>query len=111
MNLFCFRQTKKLKMEGSCSKLIYIGRETVTFKPPRLDFDIEISPPCDRTISLEIVNPKPLSPFNLFLEGSRVKKGLNTSSYLFCGMPGPLSLIFTSIFSLFELSSTIVFSA
>ena len=42
-------------------------------------------------MSLVIDKPKPLSPFNLLRDGSRVKNGLNTSSKFFIGIPGPLS--------------------
>ena len=65
----------------------YNGKITVSFKPPNLDLSNFISPPCDLIISLVIVNPKPLSPFSLFLDGSSVKKGLNTSSYLSLEFP------------------------
>ena len=59
---------------------IYKGKLIVVFKPPSFDFDNLISPPWALIISLAIVIPKPLSPFNLFLEGSNVKNGLNTFS-------------------------------
>ena len=63
----------------------------ISFSPPWIDLSKLMSPPCDLIISLVIVNPKPLSPFNLFLAGSHVKNGLKTSSYLSSGIPGPLS--------------------
>ena len=52
----------------------------IDFNPPNLDLSSLISPPCDLIISLVIDRPKPLSPFSLLREGSRVKNGLNTSS-------------------------------
>ena len=58
----------------------YKGRLITVFNPPIEDGESLISPPCDRIMSLEIVIPNPLSPFNLLREGSKVKKGLKTSS-------------------------------
>jgi len=68
------------------------GSKTISCRPPRFESDNLTSPPCDLIISLVIVNPKPLSPLSLFLEGSKVKNGLNTSSYLSLGIPSPSSL-------------------
>ena len=44
-----------------------LNNVNVDSTPPKIDFDNLISPPCERTISLAIVMPSPLSPFNLFL--------------------------------------------
>ena len=58
----------------------YNGKYKSIFKPFVFDFKSFISPPCDLIISLVIVNPNPLSPLSLLREGSKVKKGLKTSS-------------------------------
>ena len=81
----------------------------VTLRPPNKDFESAMSPPWDLTISLAIVIPRPLSPFNLFLEGSRVKKGLKISSNFSWGTPGPSSETSTKILSSSPSSLTIIF--
>ena len=55
----------------------------------------EITPPCRRTMSLDIAKPRPV-PFS---GGLVVKKGLNIFSFTSSGIPIPLSRSVTRIFS------------
>lgn len=63
----------------------------VARKPPFSPSLNVMSPPWLRAMSRAIANPNPVPASSRFRASSRRKKGRNTSSRMFSGMPGPSS--------------------
>src|SRR5690348_12095046 len=72
-------------------RFYYTGTRTVARRPPIGLSPRLMSPPCERAISRAIARPRPVPPSSWLRASSSRRNGLNTSSRISGGMPGPSS--------------------